>query len=878
MPLEKENLTRVVEILKQLGRVYLSKNQYREAAEKFEDILRLGVKDSELYCHLAVALSGQKIYTPEALRVYDWAVEKFPQDRSVCLHVSLAALHHNAEDEQAQRFYEAALKFHPPFAKDLYLHLHAIFHRRKKYDESFQTLKQALYLERSGEDQLVTRLTQLGWRYDRQQELIMTLQFLLGNNETNQTIRRCLAFSLAHTIIRHHCKRKPSEVNLPYGSEADLQMLQSALPNSAALTTLSAVQDYCTLQLALLVAPKPAKSLLSAAPFKQQNESYAASAPRAFEYRSLLNAQPLEEILASPSSLSTQTEISPTPSNNENAAFDWHKDLLNFLPAGIETGNHGAEQLTASAATDGTKSNHQNALLILSPTFFQDKSDPKEASSLAADLPVQKAIELITQHLAAESSAIRVHALRDGIMAFSSHADDLAQATIALFKKIARYNVLAPEKNQFILQAALHTLSPAQAFSSSQKSSDEDNLAGVELLYDTLHLLKAEREEQGQTRGASPAACSRLLMSRQVFDSVMDTESFTVKYWGTAYWGAPGWHDEVCEMVWHNPLDYAEEKKPYALGRFLVMEKFHEQRAYGTFRTRDRSLERPVVLKALHPEVYLRRSDDQSQQAEMVNAIRRLGRLEHPGVALIYDMGTHEDIFYFVREHIEGENLAQTLASQQYLSPVEAVRLLIEVCRILRYTHKTGFYHGNLKPSNIWRLKSVAMKEPTHVRALLAPPASQSETVNSGVKISDFFIPGFNEISEASWYYAAPELHFQNQSNYTKVLGATTDIYALGMILYDCLGGKNPFQSLHFPIEQSLWQQVQLTPLATVNHTTTSAGILTALDEIIQRATHQDPLQRFQAIDEFESALRQALKELLALIHKPMSLMVIEAK
>jgi len=881
MPLEAENLSRVVEILQSLGKVYLSRDQYREAAGKFEDILRLGVKDTEVYRHLAVALAGQKLYTPEALRVYIWAVEKFPEDRNICLHVALAALHHNAEDEPAQRFYEAALKFHPPFAKDLYLHLHYIFHRQKKYDESFQTLKQALYLEKSGEDRLVTRLTELGWRYDRQQELIMTLQFLLGNNEENLTIRRCLAFSLAHAIIRHHCKQKPSEVNLPFGSEADLHILQITMPNPAALTGVDMVREYCMLQLALLAAPRPNKNSPSPSIVVPHNKNYTAVTPKAFEYRSLLEALPLEELLAN-SSLPAPAANSSTPTNSEHAAFDWQRDFLKLLPiAGKTTGND-AEPMT----NDTEKSIRQtgpNALLILSPIFPHGQSDWREALPSSAEISIQKTIELVTQYLIPPDLSRQIYALSDGIIVFSSDLKELAQVTVELFKKIARYNVQVPEKNQIVLHAALHALSPARLLLLSPESDEEKNLAALELLYDGLHLLKAEREEPERktpnpepNKNQRPASdiYGRLLLGHDVFESALGSEHFTAKYWGPAYWGAPRWHDEICEVVWHNALEYASEKKPYMLGRFLVTEKFHEQRTYGTYRTRDRSLERPVVLKALHPEIYVRYRSDESQQAEMVNAIRRLGRLEHPGVALIYDMGTHEDIFYFVREHIEGENLLQALANQQRLSPAEAGRLLLEVCRILRYAHQNGFYHGNLKPSNIWRLKAAVMKEPTHVRALLAPPASSNEMINIGVKISDFFIPGFNEISETNWYYAAPELLFQNQVNHARTLRATADIYALGMILYDCLGGENPFRQMRFPVEPTSWEQAQLISLAGLNHNSTETSLLPALDEIIQRATHKNPFQRFQTVDEFETALRQVLREPLALIHKPTSLLV----
>jgi serine/threonine-protein kinase len=278
-----------------------------------------------------------------------------------------------------------------------------------------------------------------------------------------------------------------------------------------------------------------------------------------------------------------------------------------------------------------------------------------------------------------------------------------------------------------------------------------------------------------------------------------------------------------------------------------------------------------VILKAFHPAIQLQRRQKESQHTEMVNRIRRLGRLEHPGIAVIYDLGFHEDIFYLVREYIEGENLAQTLANKRILPPAEAVRLLIEVCRTLRYAHQNGVYHGNLNPSNIWELRMAVTKDFFSARALLAPRVAQFEKIPMNIKISDFFIPGFNEISATNWHYAPPELLFLKKADPVKIFQAAVDVYALGMILYDCVCPENPFKQIEFPTSRSSWKKVRLTSLAVTNMDAPDQGMLPVLEEIIRRATHRDPLQRFQTLDALEAVLRQALRQPLALIHKPIN-------
>jgi len=858
MPPEAEKLSRVVEILKTLGQVCLTKNQYREAAEKYEQIIRFGVQDPEVYRHLAVALAGQKLYTPEAQRVYTWALEKFPHDKNICLHIAGAALQHRAEDQNAQRFYEAALKLHPPFAKDLYLHLHSMFHRQGKFDEAFQTLKQALYLDKTLDAHLVSRLTELGWHYDRRDELIMTLRFLLGNHEANPVIRRALAFTLAHAIIWQNRRRQVDQEDFLYGNENDWQLLQTSLPEPATVNTLALARDYCTLKWALLFWQKHQKSFSPASRALRPEENFLEITPPAFEYRALLDDLPLEEVLAE-----TAVSATPPPSNaiapqSAAARFDWRQSFLtpwatpqiedkmsrSIKPPAIK--NHLPPHANHSAV-DATQ-----ALLVLTPTI----SPPGNSAPLNTHLA--KMIDFIVQDFSSPAHLFIIRRLDDGVLAFSPEPAKLVNAALSLFKKIARYNTLLNEQNQIVLQAALFVKPAAPAL-----TLEEQNFAGLGLLYDTLHLVNIgiSKNEAGAPARSQPASGqSRLFVSRQIFEAVLPAEKFTIKSHGQVYWGAPSWRDEVYEILWHNPLDYVTEQKSYQLGRFRVTEKLRERRTYGTYGARDRSLERPVLLKALAPEFYTRWRGNPLQPSEMVEAIRRLGRLEHPGIAMIYDMGHEQDIFYFVREYVEGENLTDILAGQQRLSPPEILHWLIEICRILRYAHQQGAYHGNLKPSNIWRLKSATPDHAVTAHELL--PLTQR---TAGIKISDFFVPGFSEIGGSNWHYLAPEVLFRQKANGNGLpaLQATADIYALGMMLFDCLYEKNPFKQINVPITRAMWEQVQLAPPLTMNHHYNDFILPPTCDEVILCAIHPDPQQRFQTAEELETAFRSILAELL---------------
>jgi Protein kinase domain len=898
MPPEVENLSRTVDILKALGKVYLAKGQFREAAERYEQIIRMGAREPEVYRQFAVALAGQKLYTPDTCRIYNWALNKFSNDKNLCLHVALAGLHNNAEDEHAQRYYEAALKFYPPFAKDLYLRLHKIFHRQARFDEAFQALKQALYLEKSDDAELVTRLTQLGWRYNRQEELIMTLRFLLGNHEENETIRRALAFSLAHAIILHH-RRTPEETDFPLQNETDWPLLLAVLPAPASLETLAKVRNYATLQLALQYANKPGQNFLTASLTSPPNGLSPKSAgPKAFEYRALLDDQPLEELLANASAQPKPPAPNLAPTKPASSQFDWQRDFLACLSKigkpGEELKEPASAEPLAVEAESAPAPNEKplqnlvaeiNALIVLTPEAPRPSQNPEDsARQPAPNSTTPQFVEIVAQQLAAADPSILVYALNDGIMAFSAEPKRLAAAIITLFKKISRYNTSQPEQNQIMLHAALHTREPAPINTSPPEKPDKHDATGLELLYYTLHLLQAGSDEPKAESGQRTTAIAllsaprllpaprrhRLLMTRRTFDSVLSASTdvadhFAAKFWGPVYWGAPGLQEEIGELIWFNPLEFASEKRPYALSRFLVVERLQDWQAHGTYRGRDRSLERPVVLKVLHPPIYSHWRENNAQYTETVKAIRRLGRIEHPGMALIYDMGEQAELFFFAREYIEGENLAQTLENEKRLPPALALRLIIAACRIIKYAHQFGIYHHNLKPGNIWQLARVTAAVISHEKtSQLALDDFQIR--NGGIKISDFFIPGFNETGGANWHYTPPELLFHKaagtENNPATQSPATVDVFALGVILYECLCGRNPFAQISRPASLSAWEAVPITPPSKIADNPAGTALPPIGDEIILQALHQAPQQRFQTVADLETALQEVLKQL----------------
>ncbi len=405
--------------------------------------------------------------------------------------------------------------------------------------------------------------------------------------------------------------------------------------------------------------------------------------------------------------------------------------------------------------------------------------------------------------------------LRDGLLAFADAPKLLAIAAVDLLHKIERYNATAKPGTQIWVQTAVHAQS---------ESEDKPEPAAWRMLSEALHLVEIKTAAvAGQHRNS-------LIFARAIYENQIGREILPAKYAGPQRAEAPFFHAEIYEAIWRNPVEYVQEQTPYVLGKFLVTAKLRGSRAAGTYAARDRELERRVILKSLSPHHSYRLMQEPALRERVLSALRQIGRLGVPGVAMIYDMGFQEEIFFFVRECLEGKSLEQVLQSGRRLSMPEGLALGLRVCRILQATHRAGVWHGNLKPGNIW----------------LAPSGE--------VKITDFFVPLFvgdpdqdNLLDPASWQYSAPE------RRHGALPHAAGDVFSLGVILYELMSGELPARAEEFSTAA---------PFSDASSSSKNPPLPPPVVEIFQRACAVEMESRFQSLLEFEQALRR-LAELL---------------
>lgn len=245
----------------------------------------------------------------------------------------------------------------------------------------------------------------------------------------------------------------------------------------------------------------------------------------------------------------------------------------------------------------------------------------------------------------------------------------------------------------------------------------------------------------------------------------------------------------------------------------------------AVYKARQQSLNRMVAVKLLSILTQPGGLDFASRFRVEAQA---MARLAHPNIVSVHDFGTtHDGRFFYVMELVEGADLARKILETGRLQPPEALRIMLAVCAALECAHAQGVVHRDIKPSNILISQAGVVKVADFGLAKVDDPATASLTI-SGTTMG-------------SQGYAAPEVFVK-----ASTADHRTDIYSLGVLLYQMLTGNLPRGMFKLPSEKV-------------------PGLDARLDEIICKCMEEDREERYQSIAE----MREPLEEVFASFTAP---------
>jgi len=271
-------------------------------------------------------------------------------------------------------------------------------------------------------------------------------------------------------------------------------------------------------------------------------------------------------------------------------------------------------------------------------------------------------------------------------------------------------------------------------------------------------------------------------------------------------------------------------------GRYRLEEKLGEGGMGTVWRAEHLVLCAPVAVKVLDRDL----SKDEEAHDRFIREARSAAALRSPHVVQILDYGIDDGFPYIAMELLEGETLQQRLARVGRMTALETARVLMHVARAVARAHEAGVIHRDLKPENVFVVKN----EDAEIAKVLDFGVAKVEKAQLGPKGTRTRTGSLL----GTPFYMSPE---QAQGN--KTIDPRSDLWSLGVIAFECVTGKRPFESDGLG---DLVLQICVRDMPVPSQLT---EVPPKFDEWFAKACHRDPELRYQSARELADALREVV-------------------
>ena len=259
--------------------------------------------------------------------------------------------------------------------------------------------------------------------------------------------------------------------------------------------------------------------------------------------------------------------------------------------------------------------------------------------------------------------------------------------------------------------------------------------------------------------------------------------------------------------------------------RYQLLERLGRGGMSDVFRARDLMLERYVAIKVLH-ENY---SNDESFQQRFRQEARAAANLSHPNIVTVHDFGLDQGQLFIVMEHVPGKDLKTLLRQRGRYSVEEAIPLIVQACAGIGYAHRAGLVHCDIKPHN-----------------MIVTPDARLKVTDFGIaRALSTILP--DERADVVW--GSPQ-YFSPEQAVGEAPSPSSDVYSLGIVLYEVLTGALPFTA---PSSEELaLLHLQADPIPPSEYV---PDIPESLEEIVLKVLSKEPAARYRTADQLGRVL-----------------------
>lgn len=273
---------------------------------------------------------------------------------------------------------------------------------------------------------------------------------------------------------------------------------------------------------------------------------------------------------------------------------------------------------------------------------------------------------------------------------------------------------------------------------------------------------------------------------------------------------------------------------PDKIGKYLIKSKIGAGATSTVYLAEDSFFARDVAIKIIYREVLHDPAHGQRYRKLFLNEASLAGKLHHPHIATIYDAAVDSDSPYLVMEYVPGGTLEKYCSVDTLLAYSDVVEIVFKCCRALEYAHRMGVIHRDMKPANI----------------MLGQ--------DTDIKITDFgtALSFLSDQTQVSGILGSPAYMSPEQVN-EQPLNHQTDIYSLGVVMYQLLTGRLPFTADN---QFSLLQKIANEPVPPLQQV--RPEVPEALARTVERALEKNTKKRYRSWNEFSLDLTDAFARL----------------